>query len=552
MRIDAGARRRGVVLAALVTAIALAASGCHTISADEGLDSQQEIASRDKDKAEEAPMVGGRLVMAIPMESNGWNPFMNQWGDAPTMVGTSMIEPLAVQDSDGTPRPWLAERWSSNADHTVWDLNLRPGVVFHDYTPFDAGAAKRSLDKLFGSGLYSLQFGRLYDHVEVTGPLSVRVYLKVRWAQYPTSLVFAWMLAPSMLDRPDEGISSPVGTGPFRFKRWSQFQSLSVTRFDKYWRKDSDGRPLPYLSEVEFRVLDDGMIRESSLKIGDIDMALSAGSDIAERLQNDFEVVKDYSTQRTFMLLNTGTGNKGNPFSNIHARRALAYAADRRRVASKVGPAVEITTHGFRPDSPWAPKGADGYVDYDPAIARKEIDLYKKETGASSLSFTLTSPGSIDMQTAVQVLKENLAEVGIKMSLNIIEMPKNGLQAALGDFHATFVRTYDFPDPDQMNFFASSQTLRPIGELSLNISRYSTPALDQNLKIIRESTDPAERKAANDEVIRETNDAAINIWLYNTPESIVANRRVRGLDGFRSHPFANALPKPWLAEVSMG
>jgi ABC-type transport system substrate-binding protein len=106
-----------------------------------------------------------------------------------------------------------------------------------------------------------------------------------------------------------------------------------------------------------------------------------------------------------------------------------------------------------------------------------------------------------------------------------------------------------FPDPDLMNFYYSSSTVRPVGELSLNFTRWSSPQVDDYLKIIRERVDPVARKTANDALIRETNSQANTIWLYNAPDSLVSRRSVRGLDGFRSHPFANPQPKPWIAEA---
>jgi peptide/nickel transport system substrate-binding protein len=68
---------------------------------------------------------GGRLVVAVPADTNGYNPFIDQWSDSGTLVGGSFIETLAVQDNDGKAQPWLAEKWESNADFTQWTLTLR-------------------------------------------------------------------------------------------------------------------------------------------------------------------------------------------------------------------------------------------------------------------------------------------------------------------------------------------------------------------------------------------------------------------------------------------
>ena len=487
----------------------------------------------------------------MPAESNGWNPFIDQWSDSGTMVGSSFIEPLAVQDNDGRPQPWLAERWEPNADSTTWDITVRPGVVFHDGTPLDAGVVKKSLDASFQSGLYQVALGPLYDRVEVIGPLTVRVHLKLRWAQYPTSLVHEWILAPAMLDRRDGGVLNPIGTGPFVFERWVQGKSVAVRRFDRYWRRDERGEQLPYLDGIEFRSIVDDGAREEGLRDRDIDVALSPASDIAVNLAGEFDVIKDYTGQRTYVMLNTaeGTENRGNPFRNVHARRALAYATDRQQIAQRVGQGVQMTPYGYRPDSVWAPDGADGTLPYDPEKAKAEIEIYKRETRSSKLSFTFTAIIAEEIQAITLALKEQWAKVGITATIDSIEPVKLPILAALGQYQAMWFRLHDFPDPDQMNFYYSSSTVAPVGKLSLNFTRYTSPRLDGNLRVIRESVDQQRRKVANDDLIRETNEQVVNLWLYDTPESLVASRHVKGLDKFRTHAFCNPLPKPWLSEA---
>jgi peptide/nickel transport system substrate-binding protein len=345
-----------------------------------------------------------------------------------------------------------------------------------------------------------------------------------------------------------------VGTGPFRFDNWVQGKSLSTKKWDRYWRKDADGQPLPHLNELEFRPMSDDQQREQAVRMGDVDVALSAAGDIATNLADEFNVIKDYNGQRTYLMLNTAVGdaNKGNPFTNVHARRALAYATDRQRIAKIVGQDVQVTTYGFRPDSPWAPKGGDSYFPYDPAQARVEIDKYRRETGASNLTFTLSGLSASETQAVLQGLKANWEEVGITVKIEGNEAAKLTVLTALGQYHATWFRLYDFPDPDQMNFYLAKSNINDVGKLSLNFTHYTSRRLEDNLKILRESQDQTARKTASDDIIRETNDQVLNLWLYDTPESLVARRDVQGLDGFRTHAFANNLPKPWLAEAWLG
>lgn len=544
-------RRSAATLIAELLAIVLLvlATGCNT--GDQQAGSEGKAIPIGELDGEGEPLDGGQLIVGVPADTNGWNPFINQWNDSGTLIGSSFIEPLVIQDNSGQAQPWLIESWKPSANFTQWDLNLRPGVLFHDMTPFDAAAAKKSLDASFQSGLYQVALGPLYDHVEVTGPLSVRVYLKVRWAQYPTSLANQWALAPAMIDRPDGGVLNPVGTGPFRFESWSQFHSLASKRFEKYWRRDAKNRTLPYIDALRFEIIHDDAAREQALKTGTIDVALSTSTNIATNLASDFDIIQDYTGQRSYLALNTMTSaaNKGNPFNNIHARKAVAYATDRRKLTDRLGPEVQSTTYGFRPDSPWAPEGPDGYVGYDPAAARRELDAYRKDTGRNRLQFTVNGSVSTETDVLLLDLKKQLAEVGIEMTIDSVENAKVVVLTALGQYHAAWLQLFNWPDPDQMNFYWSSTNTHPPGELALNFTRYSSPRLDANLKVVRESLDQKARKQANDAIIRETNEQVTSLWLYDTPESLVSKRHVKGLGGFHDHAFANALPKPWLGDA---
>ena len=45
------------------------------------------------------------------------------------------------------PEPDLATSWTVSSDGTVWTFELRPGVTFHDGTPFNADAVVFSFER---------------------------------------------------------------------------------------------------------------------------------------------------------------------------------------------------------------------------------------------------------------------------------------------------------------------------------------------------------------------------------------------------------------------
>jgi ABC-type transport system substrate-binding protein len=55
------------------------------------------------------------------------------------MVGSSILEPLAILDKEGNPEMWLAESIEpANEDFTQWDVTVKPDITFHNGEPLTA------------------------------------------------------------------------------------------------------------------------------------------------------------------------------------------------------------------------------------------------------------------------------------------------------------------------------------------------------------------------------------------------------------------------------
>jgi peptide/nickel transport system substrate-binding protein len=529
----------------------MVAAGCASAAPVIGQSTQSD--NRDHGlEPDDPPVTGGRLVVAVPADVNGWNPSINQWSDGGSLMGPSMIEPLLLQDAGGEPEPFLAESWEPNPDFTRWTITVRDGVRFHNGQLLDAAAVKRSIEAGFQTGLTGIVFRSMFDHVEVNGPRSVTVQLRVPWAQYPWALSSTYMLAPEMLDREDKGTVLPIGTGPFRFKKWVPDSSLEVVRFADYWRRDGHGRQLPYLDQIEFRPIPDLDAREQDLSSGQIDLTLTTSVATARRLESTFTVLRDYTGERTLIGLQNdeSPANATNPFTNAHARRALAYATDRDALARTVGEGVQVTTQGYRPESTWAlPADQTGYYPYDPEAARHEIELYKTETRRESLKFRLIGAAGQQDDVLLQAVAEQWRHVGADATVETMDQVPFSTTFVLGRYQAALYRWYGDPNPHATVYYHSSEHAKPIGQLSLNFTHYRSPTVDENLRIEMSTTDLAARRAAIGAIVRETNQQAINIWLYDTPYAIIARPTVRGLNNFRMHPFGNFDPKPWWGDI---
>ena len=543
-------RRTPWAVLAVVLALAVLTAGCAS-SSDEGSTADTAPAGADlanELEPDDPPQAGGQLVFAVPAETDGWNPAINQWADAGNFVGSTFMESLAVFNAEGTVDPWLAESIEpvDGSEFTQWVVTVKDGIRFHDGTPLTAEVVANNLTFHYSDprSLTTVALGDLFVGAEVTGPQEVTVTFAEPWSAFPSSVAgpAGYVMAQVMLDAEDGGTTAPVGTGPFVFERWERERFLRVTRNTDYWRPD-----LPYLDAIEFQVIKDGKTRKTELETGNVDMILTnRATDIEELDSQGYTVVRDYLAENTLVMLGTAQG----PFANEHARRALAYATDRESLVAQLGEGIEITDSPLIQGTVWEVADEDaGYVGYDPAKAQEELALYTEQTGEPTLAFAFSGLANLEDQQIMQILQEQWRQVGIEASIDTVDQITLISQTVGGTFEAAYFRNYGYPDPDNDWVFWHSSTANGVGQLSINFTQYTTPEIDELLAQARSTTDTEERRAAYAEIVRLRNAAAPDIWLFNTPFALVADQRVRGLNEFRTTSFANYLPKPWMADI---
>lgn len=517
--------------------------------------------------SEGEPTDGGALVVAVTAETNGWNPALAQWADAGNFVGSTFLEPLFVTNPEGRVVPWLAESITADSDaYNVWTLKLRRGIQFHDGTELKAQNVKAGLELAINEGLAGIALDDYFDRVEVVDDHTAQIFLPIKWATFPNVLAgpTGYVMALSMLEKDDKGTTSPVGTGPYEFESWIPDQSVKVRRFDGYWggvcalpdpgeaerQLCADaGVPLgqtngPFLDEIEFRPIIDSSQRSNALESNDVDLILTTRATDVAALRDRYTAVTNYDGEQTLVM----TSVSKPPFDNIHARRALAYATNRQPIVDLVSAGEDLVsdTWPFSLSSPWGQlaEGDNGYPAYDPAKAAEELELYTADTGQPTLAFTFSGLANTEDLAIMQTLLAQWAEVGIEAQIETVEQTVYIGQLVANDFEAAYFRNYGYADPDSLYSFWSRATAE--GPISINFTQYWSPETEAALTTGRESTDFETRRQAYDALMKERNEQAIELWLFNTPYALIGDPNIHGLNWFRIMGFGNFLPKPWM------
>src|SRR5947207_3277258 len=168
--------------------------------------------------------------------------------------------------------PQLALSHETSDDGREVFIKLRPGVKFHDGEPFNAEAAKFSLDRHLAlpASFRKPELAQL-DHVDVIDPLTVKLVLKTPFSPLIAQLTdrAGMMVSPKAAKEAGDKFGlNPVCAGPYKFVERVQQDRMVFEKFKDYWNKDNVS-----IDRIVFTPIVDATVRLASLKSGNLDMA---------------------------------------------------------------------------------------------------------------------------------------------------------------------------------------------------------------------------------------------------------------------------------------
>lgn len=498
------------------------------------------------------PRAGGRVVVGTNAEADGFLPAINRWTPPTYLIARTIFDPLATVDDSGRAQPYLAESIEPDPSFMHWTIKLRPGVTFHDGSPLTSEALQVHFAEARKS-VITRDAIAAFDRTSTPDPLTFVIDLKSPWAHLPILLTsqLGYIPAPSMYGENNEDAPShPIGTGPFRFGSWTQNERLVVDRYPSYWRKDVEGRQLPYLSQIEFRPVSDDKARTAELRNGTFDMVQTeAHSEVSafQRLTSDdpdgrIRALLDNSQgAEEGIVLNTQTG----PFTDRNLRLAAAYAIDRRAI-------VDDMFHGFYEiaDSPFTNRSrwgsAKSYPTYFPERARQLVNNWKADHKTRKAPVVrLTNIAVADSVPMAQRVTQWWNDVGFDVELTNAEEKVGTVDLAFGRDDAVMLRFWDRADPDGLYHYLTSESVNPPGEFSLNFSRYHSDTVDEALRAARASTDDAFRRQEYQKVWDDLAENLPIIFMFHTRWAFGFQDRVHGLGDLRLPDGGRAEPVTW-------
>src|SRR5229473_6710442 len=183
----------------------------------------------------------GKVVIAQGVDPTTLD-MMNQQEQPASNVGAQMFDMLVERDQSLQLVPGLAAELPKLVAPTIWEIKLRRGVKFHNGEDFNADSVKFSLERLINPANKlrgSSSFAPI-DRVEVVDPYTVKIHTKKPWPVFTRFMAQrqASMYPPKEYAGKDTASISrhPIGTGPYKFVRWSKDEEIVMEAFPGYWR----------------------------------------------------------------------------------------------------------------------------------------------------------------------------------------------------------------------------------------------------------------------------------------------------------------------------
>jgi peptide/nickel transport system substrate-binding protein len=408
--------------------------------------------------------------------------------------------------------PVLAESWKPNDDKSVWTFTIRSGVTFHDGTPVDAEAVRASFERFLTMGLGPAGAFRRFiqDPGQITAPDASTVVFDCGEPQPLLEAYLTSQYGPLILNvsaakqneaEGDQGHAwvqlneEGLGTGPYRVVDFEPEQQLILERYDDYW----GGWEGNHFDRVIFRVIAENETRRQLIEQGEVDIVDNLTPEANEALASNSDLVIDrsYSAEVDYLIL-----TEAGPLATPEARQAMCWAF----------PYDEVIEGVFKGYGKRAIGGvAELVAGFDPKTFQYTTDLDKarellaKADVAEGTELVVTmETGYEDVKAAVQLFQENLAQLGINLSIQEVDLSTfTGIM--FGEMAAeerpNMMPWFWWPDyNDAYNHLYAQIGCDQVGPAGTNGGYYCNKRVQELFDAVRDEPDPAKYQAALSEI----------------------------------------------------
>jgi peptide/nickel transport system substrate-binding protein len=535
---------RAALFGAFLTAVALIVTACAGSSGGSG-----------PAAAAGTPKTGGSLTVELASSPDGLDP--DEIGThVAEEVTNQMYADLVSQSPSGGYVPWLATSWSSNANASVWTLNLRHGVTFQDGTPFNAAAVCFNFERAVSPAEQSKGAGILLAPMKsctVVSDYQVKVTFAQGYEPFLNALTtpLLGMVSPTAAKKEGANFNlDPVegGSGPFEFVKWIQNDEIELKAWPGFKTPPagSSHTGAAYLSDITFKIVPETSVRIGAVVSKEFDAAetilpaeyASLKSNPGLRVYNVDEAAATYQ-----LAFNTSKA----PWNSLQMRQAVQSAINVPQLLQAIYFGVEKQAwSSLAPNIQYYDSSLQNSWKYDAAKAGTLLDGlgwkmgpggYRVKDGQTlTLQDIDTSPDANSDQQVDVFLQQQLKLAGIKVNISDMTQPQEISAVQAGDYGIVGI-SLGLSSPNVMNFLFNSAFIPSSKSFGFNWAQVNSPQLDSLLAQGQASTSQPQLQSIYTQAQQMV---ASNVWtipLYVTAYTFVAGSNVQGISfEFAAYP----------------
>jgi len=488
-------------------------------------------------------------------------------------TGLTLYDALVLWDLSSSTKPsvlvpGLATEWAvDGADKTKWVFKLRPGVTFHDGSPFNADAVVWNVDKVlnkeapqFDASQVGVTASRMptLKAAKKIDDLTVELVTKEPDSFLPYNLTNLFMASPAQwqklydaADGADAKAKSAAawtafakaasGTGPWKMTNFVPRERLELAKNEAYW----DKARVPKTDKMVLLPMPEANARTAALLAGQVDWIEAPAPDAIPQLKS--RGFKIEANEQPHVWPWQFSRVEGSPWNDIRVRKAANLCIDREGMKDGLlGGLMAPATGTVEEGHPW--RGTPTFhIKYDVKGGQKLMKeagfgpdkklKVKIQTSASGSGQMLPLPMN-------EYLQQALADCYFDVQLDVIEWNtlftnwrKGAKDPSANGANAINV-TYAAMDP----FFAMVRFLQSgmAPPVSNNWGYINNPKFDELVTKARTSFDPAARDAALAELHAASVDDAAFLYVAHDVGPRAMSPKISGF----------VQPKSWFVDFS--
>jgi peptide/nickel transport system substrate-binding protein len=427
-------------------------------------------------RAESAGQSGGELHFCLHGEPKTFNPLLVEEDASEAIRYLTGGVLIRLNRQTQALEPGLAVSWKVSQEGRRIAFRLRNGLRFSDGTPFTAEDVAYTMKALMDPQLHSPtgdSFRSGEGQVDVQIPSSDTVVVT-----FPAPVAGLERLFDQVAILSAHSPKKEMAVlGPFYVADYSPGSYVLLRRNPNYWKKDKDGKPLPYLDSIRLDIQRNRDIELLRFRRGEIHLINALDAEYFDRLQKEMPAAAHDAgpgLDSEFMWFNQVSAaplseQKKSWFRTTEFRKAISMAINRADLSRVVfgghahpasGPVSSANHFWFNSSLPVPQYDSAGALHLLAQAGFRFEDGTLRDSSGNRVEFTvITNSGNKSREQMVAMIQQDLSQIGIKVNLVTLDFPS---------LIERITRTYDYEacllglvntdlDPNsQMNVWLSS------------------------------------------------------------------------------------------------